>query len=75
MRPHKVTLKILLIFVIGCRQAPKTDLVAFELELNKQTEASIDSASKAINEHCDSLVLINAILYKDSVLQQLKPVR
>lgn len=73
MRPHKVTLKILLIFVISCRQAPKTDMVAFELELNRQTEASIDSANKAINEHCDSLVLINALLYRDSVLKQTIP--
>ncbi|MEO7446316.1 MAG: hypothetical protein ABIT96_01690 [Ferruginibacter sp.] len=68
MRVIKVTLKILLIFCLGCRQEAPVDMVAFELELNRQTEASIDSAYKVINDQCDSLVLMQATLYRDSLI-------
>ncbi len=63
----KVTLIIFLTTIFGCNESNQDDLIAFEQELNRKTEASIDSAYRIMNARCDSLVELNAQRISDSL--------
>ncbi len=63
----KVTLIIFLSCLFGCREGNPDELIAFEQQLNRQTEASIDSAYLIMNARCDSLVELNAQRISDSL--------
>ncbi|MEO7264562.1 MAG: hypothetical protein ABIW38_06590 [Ferruginibacter sp.] len=63
----KVTLIIFLTSLFGCGDSNQDEMIAFEQELNHQTEASIDSAFRIMNARCDSLVEINARRISDSL--------
>ncbi len=63
----KVTLIIFLTCLFGCMDSNQDEMIAFEQELNRQTEASIDSAYRIMNARCDSLVELNALRISDSL--------
>lgn len=64
----KVTLIIFLASCLGCKQNEPDDLADFEQQLNRKTEASIDSAYVIINRHCDSMIQENVTRIFDSII-------
>jgi len=53
----KVTLKFSILLLVGCANGqPGTDISIYDQQLNIVTEARIDSAYRAIQLHCDSML-------------------
>jgi hypothetical protein len=70
---YKVTLKFGLVLLAGCFHArSEADMIIYEQQLNKVTEARIDSAYRAIHEQCDSLVEWVVPLIADSLARLTK---
>ena len=54
---HKVTLKIFLFILLGCNPVDQEkELEAYEQQLNKEAEKTIDAAYMVIKQRCDSLL-------------------
>jgi len=64
---HKVTLKIFFLVLLGCNPVDEEkELEAYEQQLNKEAEKTIDAAYMVIKQRCDSLLKQKKIL-NDSI--------
>ncbi len=56
--------------LIGCTNPhPEADMNIYEQQLNKVTEARIDSAYQVIQKHCDSMMQYGVPKLVDSIIK------